>query len=73
MKLLYLIMGIMLVPFGITVIYVNEYLARKQEELHRRGFKNVSLLWPYLYGPRPMAGPVLILAGCAFLLLYFLK
>ena len=73
MKLLHLIMGIILVPFGITVIYVNECLARKQEELHRRRFKDVNLFWPYLIGPRPWAGPVLIIAGLFFLIIYFLK
>lgn len=73
MKIVYLIAGIILVPFGVTVIYANDYLARKQEELHRRGFKNVNLFRPYLSGPRPWAGPVLILAGLFFLVFYFLR
>jgi hypothetical protein len=72
-NILYLIMGIVLVPFGVTVIYVNQYLARKQNELHRRGFRDVNLFWPYVIGPRPWAGPVLILAGVFFLLFYFLR
>jgi hypothetical protein len=73
MKILYLIMGVALVPFGITVIYVNQYLGRKQEELRRRGFKDVNLFWPYPLGPRPYIGPVFIIAGIFFLLFYFLK
>lgn len=72
MKVLYLIMGVVLVPFGITVIYVNKYLARKQEELRYRGFKNVNLYWP-IVGPRPASGPTFTIAGLLFLLLYFLK
>ena len=73
MKVLYLIIGIVLAPFGITVIYVNEYLGRKQEDLRRRGFKDVNLFCPYLVGPRPWAGPVLIIAGLVFLIFYFLR
>jgi len=66
-------MGIILVPFGITVIYVNEYLGRKQEEFRRQGLKDANLFWPYLVGPRPYIGPVFIIAGIFFLLLYFFK
>jgi hypothetical protein len=72
MKTVYLIMGIILVPFGITMIYVNDYLGRKQEELRRQGFKDLNLFWPFWSRPR-WSGPVFICAGLFFLLFYFLK
>ncbi len=69
MKLVYLMTGIILVPFGIVVVYVDRYLARKQEELRRQGMSDVNLYWP-VSGPRPWMGPILIAAGLTFLLIY---
>lgn len=72
MKTLCLIMGLVLLVSGILIKYFNEYLARKQEGLHRRGFKKVNLYWP-LVGPSPTRGPAFIITGLGLLLLYFLK
>jgi len=72
MKTAFLILGVILVPFGITVIYVNEYLGRKQEELRRQGFRDLNLFWPFQRRPR-WSGPLFIIAGFFFLLVYFLR
>jgi hypothetical protein len=72
MKTAFLILGVILVPFGITVIYVNEYLGRKQEELRRQGFRDLNLFWPFRGHPR-WSGPLFIVAGFFFLLVYFLR
>jgi hypothetical protein len=72
MRTLYLILGPVLVAFGVFVKYIDQYLARKQEELRRKGRTDVNLYWP-AYGPRPMMGPALIICGLIMVLLYFLK
>jgi hypothetical protein len=72
MRLAYLIMGFILLPFGIILIYVDKYLAVKQAELRRRGFRDVNLYWPF-YGPRPVMGVLFVFAGLFFLAICFLK
>jgi ABC-type uncharacterized transport system permease subunit len=72
MKVLYLILGIFLLPFGVFVLYFDRYLAQRQEELHRRGRTEINLYRP-LVGPRPFSGVVMVFAGLVFLLAYFLK
>ncbi len=71
MKVLYLMMGLFLLPFGVFVTYFDRYLAQRQDELRRAGLRDVNLYWP-LTGPRPFSGPTMIFAGLVFLLVYFL-
>ncbi len=68
MKTFYFLLGILLVPTGITVFMLDTYLAKKLEELQRRGWSRLKIAGP-IFGP--WIGIVFILAGVAFLLYSF--
>ena len=52
MTLIYLVLGIVLVPFGVAVYYADKYLANKQREFQGRGDWFTNAYWP-IFGPRP--------------------
>lgn len=68
-NIIYLMLGIILIPCGVVVFYVDQYLARKQGELHTKGNLSTNVYWP-IFGPRPWIAVVFIIAGLIFLLLF---
>jgi hypothetical protein len=70
-KTLNLIKGFVFLVGGISIMYFNEYLARKQRELDRRGMKGKNLFRPF--GRTRLLEAVFITTGLLLLLRYFLK
>lgn len=67
MKTFYLLLGVLLVPTGITVFMLDRYLARKKKEFEERGIVPMNLSWP-VFGPHPWIGIAFVIMGVAFLI-----